>query len=215
MSSGIRNEGVNKVPQGTQYQTQHATGNEGAQGNLNSTQHAEQMFDQLWMDVTTHRAWRHTVGRISCLARIPIYGIAIALQTGKTVIKGIVSPFVSFGRWATGSEKLESWSFNGVARDTIMVGNLIDRTVNSALCVICAPPKQYRSFVEACSDYFSIVFMGSQHNETSKGVTTPGELFDMMVLARPQYHKQIIQCESIYNNEILLTYRLGSRIKAG
>lgn len=92
-------------------------------GELNSRSKQEQSNLDA---VTTHRAWRHTVGRISCSARLPIYALGTLGQGLKTVIKAFVSPVVSFGRWATSSKKLESWSFTGVAKDAIMTGSLAE-----------------------------------------------------------------------------------------
>lgn len=155
-----------------------------------------------WEKVTTNRAWRHTVGRISCLARIPIYTLGTLLQAAKTSIKGIVSPLVSLGRWATGSDKLESWSFSGVAKDALMTGHLIDRTMNSAFCVLFAPPKPYYSFWEAVKSTGNIVALGN-HQSSKGGSQLVSTVFAKVVYARPQYHKQIIQTDRIYNDKLV------------
>ena len=164
-----------------------------------------------WSTVTTHRGWRHSVGRISCLASIPFYALGALGQGAKTVIKGIVSPVVSFGRWSTGSKKLESWSFSGVAKDAIMTGRLIDRTLNSALCVICAPPKQYFSFCEALNGARTTV-LGKYH-VMGKNRTAPtvGQLFFMAVNKRAQYHKQIVQCKYIHSSKLIGVVKIDGR----
>jgi len=158
---------------------------------------SEKSSKEKWMDVTTHRGWRHTIGRISCLARISIYGITTLLQTTKTVIKGIVSPVVSFIAWATDTKKLDSWTFSGVAKDAIMVGSLVDRTLNSALCVICAPPKKYHSLWGALKGSANILI--GRHQDVN---LTVHQLFFKETTLRAQYHKQIIQCDCVYTSKL-------------
>ena len=159
--------------------------------------------------VTTHRAWRHTIGRLSNLARIPIYGLATVFQAAKILIKLPFTAFVSAGRWLFDSEKLSSWAFEGVAKDAIMIGSLVDRTLNSALCVLCAPPKQNHSFWEAIKIAGKITI--GEYNQHDK---TVADLFAFATQGRAQYHKQIFQCECIAADGFV-SPKLKSRIKAG
>ena len=46
--------------------------------------------------ITESRPWRHTVGRISCAARIPIYLLAAAFQAVKMLVKTAVTPLTYF-----------------------------------------------------------------------------------------------------------------------
>lgn len=166
-----------------------------------------------YQKVTTHRAWRHTVGRISCLARIPIYTLAVAAQAGKTLIKMPVSIFVSGGNWLFNSKKLTSWSFSGVARDAMMAGHFIDRTVNSALCVIFAPPKRYHSLPGAFVGTAKIVVLGIHHTSQEGKVMPVDKLFNGVFKRRSEYHRQIIQCCS--KTVADLTGRQVQRFPAG
>jgi len=160
-----------------------------------------------WTDATTHFAWRHTIGRVSCLARIPIYALGILLQTAKTVIKGIISPVASFIAWAADTDKLDSWTFSGVGKDAIMTGHLTDRMFSSAIGVFFAPPKQYHSCWKALKDTVKTVALGSHHQ-----IQTVEELYFLKITCRAQYHKLIIGCDQIGSREL---YLYDNQVKAG
>jgi hypothetical protein len=155
------------------------------------------------------RLRRHIVGRISCLARLPIYGLGLILLVLKTAVKipiaFIVTPIAAcFG-------KKGSWTFSGVAKDAIMVGSLMDRMGCTALCVIYAPPKQYRSLGCAASDTFKIVVRASYQKGSAVGETsTVDEVFERAILLRAQYHKCIVDQEEnsvldhVYHDDFIL-----------
>lgn len=168
-------------------------------------------------EITTSWLWRHIIGRISCAARIPIYASAAIAQGTKTGIKAIVSPVVTAIACLSNTDKLDAWTFTGVAKDAIMTAGLIDRTLNSALCVLCAPPKEYRSFIEAVGGAVTIVVVGKHHNHHGQNglPITIETLAKLVFLYRPQYHKQMIACDYIYSSSLLKISAEFCRIKAG
>jgi hypothetical protein len=151
------------------------------------------------VDFGSSKVYRqHIVGRISCLARLPIYGLGLILLVLKTAVKipiaFVVTPIAAcFG-------KKGSWTFSGVAKDAIMVGSLMDRMGCTALCVICAPPKEYRSFGCAASDTFKLVTKARYQKSEIK------DLFCEAILLRPQYDKCIIDQgnNQIFHDVLLL-----------
>lgn len=176
-----------------------------------------------WMEVTTHRAWRHSIGRISCLTRIPIYALGTLFQTAKTVIKGFISPIASFIAWKADTDKLDSWTFSGVGKDAIMASHLADRMFSSAIGVIFAPSKQYHSFWGALKDTVKTVALGSHQQ-----IKTVGELYFLKIRCRAQYHKLIVGCDQIGSRELYFhddqvnvgdvtfkTFNHARKIKAG
>jgi hypothetical protein len=90
-----------------------------------------------------------------------------------------------------------------------MFGVSVDRLLNTALCVICAPPKQYHSFWEALKVSGRLA-IGSYNRSDYK----VGELFANVIRIRPQYHKQIIQCKGIYSDAMKHSY-FKNDVKAG
>ncbi|QVL57016.1 MAG: hypothetical protein KFB93_06450 [Simkaniaceae bacterium] len=173
---------------------------------------------QTYNDVTTSRPWRHTIGRISMLARIPIYLIALGLQTVKVSFKAVCSPAVSFAAWAFNTHKLDSWTFSGVGKDGIVWVKLLDKIGSSAIGVIAAPPKQYLSFFETVKGSAKAVFLGSYHNPVEhKGqmVTLSCKQFaEGYFKTRPQYSKLFLENAYIGRNDVI-TAKLRSAIKAG
>ena len=146
--------------------------------------------------VTTSRPWRHTVGRLSCTARVPVYIGACALQALKMVAKFFVSCFTLGQLWRC--EKTRDWTFKGLARDGVMFLSLGQKAANSVWCSIFAPPKNYRSFGEAAKVSLQTVFAGKYHNDPRSGfldempVKLAWQIFRENI---PAYHKQIIQSE--------------------
>jgi len=178
---------------------------------------AEKTWNDTYKDVTTSRPWRHTAGRISCLARIPIYLIGLGLQTAKIVVKAIFSPLVSLVAWASGTAKLDSWTFSGVGRDCLIWVKLLDKIGSSSIGVLCAPPKQYYSFYEALKGTGKIVILGAHHTPIGAYIkhAPPCRLLALMVFThRAQYSQIIFQNKTICCGETL-TEGLRSRIKAG
>lgn len=100
---------------------------------------------------------RYTVGRISCLARLPIYALALLYQTLKTLVKipiaFVATPLASL----TGSHDFAAFTFSGVAKEGIMVGLLLEKTAKAAIGIIFAPPKKHASFSKSVQVIYDIV----------------------------------------------------------
>lgn len=111
-----------------------------------------------------NRLWRHTIGRISNFARLPVYALTLALQTAKMPAKVVLSPATYLLAWALNTKKLDSWKFSGVAKDGIVVFNILDRIGSSILGVITAPPKEYHSIWEVFDPLKIAVFQGAHHD---------------------------------------------------
>lgn len=155
-----------------------------------------------WEQVTTHRAWRHTIGRISSAVRIPVYAAAVLAQAGKTAIKGVVA-VVTFGQ----ADKLfgacgQKFTFKAVARDAVMGITLVDRMVNSIICTAYAPPEKYRSLLEAMKNAGKIVFLDGYHHTDGRAHKV-SSLFKLHCAKRAQYHKQIVQCDNISRSDLV------------
>ncbi|WP_420421612.1 hypothetical protein [Simkania sp.] len=97
--------------------------------------------EKAYNDVTTSRPWRHTVGRISCAVRIPFYALAAIFQVAKMAIKFLPAIPFTIIACATGTRKLDSWTFKGIALDGVVALKFLDKIGSSAIGVICAPPK--------------------------------------------------------------------------
>lgn len=155
------------------------------------------------------RLWRHTVGRISCFMRLPFYVAAFALQTSKTALKGVISPFATLIRYAANGSSLSKnkkiwaflneWTFEGVAKDALLVGRLVDRTINSTLCVLAAPPERYLSFEDVLGNLGKGVLLGKHHDHRLD------ELVEKIVFQRAHYFKQLFDAQS--KNGILCAKR--------
>ena len=149
--------------------------------------------EKAYNDVTTSRPWRHTVGRISCLARIPIYAIALGLQTAKIAAKTLISPITYLVAWMFNTKKLDSFKFEGIGKDCLTAIRLLDRIGGSALGVIFAPPKKYFSFWESIKCSGSIV-AGIKYHELDIHALALG-----ILNARASYYKCIIQTDKIFD----------------
>ncbi|MCB1073629.1 MAG: hypothetical protein KDK96_11110 [Chlamydiia bacterium] len=171
---------------------------------------------ETYNDVTTSKPWRHTIGRISMLARIPIYLIALGLQTAKIVVKTVISPLGSFAAWAFNTSKLDAWTFSGVGRDCLIWVKLLDKIGSSSIGVIAAPPKQYYSFFEALKSSTKIVLLGSYHNPLGDEKHAPPCSFiaELVFTHRAQYSQLFFENASICNNKTF-TMKLRNAIKAG
>ena len=175
-------------------------------------------WNDTYKDVTTSRPWRHTAGRISCLARIPIYLIGMGLQTAKIVVKAVFSPLFSLIAWASGTAKLDSWTFSGVGRDCLIWVKLLDKIGSSSIGLLCAPPKQYYSFYEAVKGTGKQVILGAYHRPLDPKLNKhapPCSLLAQMVFEhRPQYSKMVFEGRDICSCKTL-TAGLRKAIKAG
>ena len=166
-----------------------------------------------WGDVLADKAWRHTIGRVSMLARIPVYLVALGLQTAKIPAKMVIAPVATTINWATHgkhNKTLDSWTFKGVAKDSLIWVKLVDKIASSTLGVIFAPPKQYIPFDEAVKKTFKVV-KGDYH--FFKQTTMPTKVSDIakLVEMRPEFHRHIFDHNSLNNSVIL---RSGS-VSAG
>lgn len=111
-----------------------------------------------------NRLWRHTIGRISNFARLPVYAFTLALQTAKMPAKVVLSPATYLLAWALNTRKLDSWKFSGVAKDGIAALTILDRIGSSVLGVITAPPKEYHSIWEVFDPLKIAVLQGAHHD---------------------------------------------------
>jgi len=178
---------------------------------------AEKTWNDTYKDVTTSRPWRHTAGRISCLARIPIYLIGLGLQTAKIVVKAIFSPLVSLVAWASGTAKLDSWTFSGVGRDCLIWVRLLDKIGSSSIGVLCAPPKHYNSFYEAVKGTGKFVILGAHHRllgAFNKHAPPCKYIAEIVFTHRAQYSQIIFQNKTICCDKTI-TAGLDSWTKAG
>ncbi|MCP5504055.1 MAG: hypothetical protein H7A41_02760 [Chlamydiales bacterium] len=172
----------------------------------------EYLYPNSTKEVFADKVWRHTAGRVSMLARIPIYLVASGIQIAKISFKMVFTLFITFGDWATGgkyNKTLDSWTIFGVAKDALMLLKLLDKVGSSILGVIFAPPKQYISLGEALSTSFKIIY--GKHQNIRYGMDQrPLKVSEAwkLVKMRPEYHRHIISHDSLNKNFI-------NRIKAG
>lgn len=177
-------------------------------------------YDQ---NIRTNRLWRHSFGRISCLARIPIYAIAVGLQTAKTLGKTAVSPITYLGvgtAWLfnLNSKPLDSWRFEGIAKDALMDLKLLDKIGSSAIGVMFAPPKKYYTLREALSSSSKIAVLGSHQDKTKGGKErTLKDIKKMTFLLRPDYSKLLRDQDRIVTSSenCFMFSRVWERVKAG
>ncbi len=221
-------KGLTKVPQGENWgqqaqaeqkiRNQQMTKNKQREEKLAIKAQAEKWDNRLDL------LCRHTVDRVSCAGRIPIYAFGLLIQTAKVILKCTFALPVEALAWAFSTKKLDSFRFSGAAKDAIYAGVLVDRIINSALAVICAPPKERRSFSDALGDTIEIVVLGTPQH--SNKISTVKAVFDFAVATRAEYSKQIFRCESIYNDALkkdfytidkreILSSSLRTKVKAG
>lgn len=158
------------------------------------------------------RLWCHTAGRISCFARIPLYGIATIFTLAKMPFKFVWSTvqllvnilFIAPGKACINlfkdipiKQKIEgsnSWSFTGLLRDSIALANVAQRTLNSIWLTIVAPPSNYRDFQKAASVCKSTM-LGDYHalkkteGSEDSNPTPVREVFEGLIA--PNYFRQI------------------------
>lgn len=165
-------------------------------------------------NIRTNRLWRHSFGRISCLARIPIYAIAVGLQTAKTLGKTAVSPITYLGvgtAWLfnLNSKPLDSWRFEGIAKDALMDLKLLDKIGSSAIGVMFAPPKKYYTLRDALSSSSKIAVLGSHQEHTLKHIKM------MTFIMRPDYSKLLRDQNHIYTQSPSFTQDFWKTVSAG
>jgi len=165
-----------------------------------------------------NRLWRHTIGRISNFARLPVYAFTLALQTAKMPAKVAASPLTYLLAWALKTKKLDSWKFSGVAKDGIVAFNILDRIGGSVIGVITAPPKKYHSIWEVFGPLKIAVFQGAHHDHSQETLMLAAKtlradyskiLFDHI---NPIYSATIPQTYSLENAAFYQSFEL---IKAG
>ena len=144
--------------------------------------------------ISESRAWRHTIGRVSSLARLPIYMTGLAFQTAKVTVKAVLSPIAEVLIYVTGTKKLDSWRFTGVAKDGLAWVRISDKIGSALLGVLFAPPKPYFSFYEGVKEAVEITLLGAYHNLDDTAFGTALESAASKVFTfRPQYSKSIVQ----------------------
>src|SRR5581483_9718811 len=95
---------------------------------------------------------KYTAGRISCLARAPIYALGGLFLSALTLVKFFAAFPVTLLTLCYDNPHLESWTFSGMVKEGIMALQLFDRALNSTICFLFAPPEDYRDFSEAITD---------------------------------------------------------------
>lgn len=165
-----------------------------------------------WETISTSRVWRHTIGRISCAIRVPFYALATLAQTGKTIVKAVVAT-ITLGQLHRLGVNGHKFTFQAVARDAVGILSLVDRTANSVICSVCAPPKEYRSLAKALSKSAELVFSDNYHTHGEQEVKV-SELFEGFRKQRSQYQFQITQCDCAASDKIV-TQALRDTVKAG
>jgi len=164
--------------------------------------------------ITTHRAWRHTIGRLSCLPRAFIYTSFFLAQIAKIAVKTVIAT-VTLGQLYRVGPVGHRFTFKAIVRDGIAALAFLDRIVNSAFCVVFAPPKQYRSLADAFAKSAEIVFFDKYHFDKKEGKeTTLFQILGMITVKRPQLHKQIIQRDYIGSDK-LLSEKVRKAVQAG
>jgi hypothetical protein len=148
------------------------------------------------------RLKRWTVGRLSCgLRAAGVYTPAFLLQMTKCVVKGACSPIATTIVKLSGpknSKRFRAWTFKGVARDGLVALTLLDRTINSTLCAITAPPEKCRSLLHALKDTGRMVFLEKHQKNNQFGGIPPKKLWVAFVHGRPQYSKIIAGSEEVH-----------------
>lgn len=109
--------------------------------------------------------YRNTVGRVSCLARIPFYLSTLVFQICKMAIK-------FFAILVTGNNgkelEMPNLTFAGLARDGLKFVDTAYKIGASAICTVIAPPKGYKPFLEAASTVIAVPFEGDYHPRKSR-----------------------------------------------
>lgn len=134
------------------------------------------------------KAWRHTIGRVSCAMRIPIYLIATGALAVKMTLRGIATPFIGGGAWLLDKEA-KSFSPKAVGTDLAFLGICIDKTIGSLLGVICAPPKNYQGLDMVTHKITQIVY-NEKANELL--TSTPYEILQNRINNRTRYSESIL-----------------------
>jgi hypothetical protein len=175
----------------------------------------KQRISGLYKKVTSSWLWRRTGGTLSCAFRIPYYIFAVALQAIKVIAKVPFIPLFNGIQTASDvlelrSRKFDNFTSDGVTRDAIMLYELVNRTINSLVCTIFAPPKNYRSIVEAGIGARDIL-VGKYHtqpksdsrDEEGQMLKPPMEMLKPPMELWKEVHKASIfsQISDVFNNE--------------
>ncbi len=124
------------------------------------------------------RIWRHTIGRVSNLARVPIFAVASLFQIGKVTLKTLALPVtytvVGIRYLATKESYKGSLSLTNIALDGIMTLGLMKSAAICFVKVIIAPSRKDKGIVQGVKNAYKIVaredesFKYSQHSTLSK-----------------------------------------------
>lgn len=117
----------------------------------------------------------------------------------------VIAPIATTINWATDgkyNKTLDSWTFKGVAKDSLIWVKLVDKIASATLGVIFAPPKQYIPFDAAVKKTFKVV-KGEYH--FFKETKTPTKVSDVakLVEMRPEFHRHIFDHNTLSNSVIL------------
>jgi hypothetical protein len=159
------------------------------------------------------KLWCHTIGRISCAVRVPLYGITaffvltkIAFKLPWSAIQGLLNitiipitkASINLFKEKPLEQKFEgsdSCSFTGMTRDLIALANATQRMFNSIWLTIVAPPSFYRELSTA-NDRCEEMIIGNYHvnkqsnspnpvSDVYKGLIVPNYILQITSLLRP------------------------------
>lgn len=176
-------------------------------------------------EMTTSRPWRHSIGRISCAVRVPIYAIAATFQVIKMAVKFLPAIPISIIQWALGTKALDNWSFRGVALEGAMALKFLDKMGSSILGVIFAPPKKYYSLAEVFEGFTKVVVLGKHQDVLKRNnmvkTTSIAEHVFKILNVRVSYKKIIFQQNKIYDDHPFfgssypVSYETLNKVKSG
>lgn len=105
------------------------------------------------------------------------------------------------------NKTLDSWTFKGVAKDSLIWVKSVDKIASATLGVIFAPPKQYIPFDDALKKTFKVV-KGDYY--FFKKINLPTKVSDVakLVKIRPEFHRHIFDHDSL-NTKVIFTVKAG------
>lgn len=151
----------------------------------------ERTWGEWYQESRTNRLFRHTLGRVSSVVRIPLYAIGALFMTLKTAVKipmGVLGTalyhlskaIITCTNGNPETNRLvkffNAWSWEGMAKDALTTASLYHRALTSAVCVITAPPKEYHTLFESIGYVFKSCTgmqhcVGKQGNEHKRTAT--------------------------------------------
>jgi len=110
--------------------------------------------------------YRHTIGRLSCALRIPVFAIGTALQLSKIALKLLIAPVFTCldnAKAKPSERKFSDLTFRAVAKDAAMLIPLLECLASAIKGTIVAPSIHYKSLAEATQATAELVFV-AQYN---------------------------------------------------